>query len=53
MCDLSAARAREQPDLLAALQAAKLDDAAVRPLRPLTHRLRRAFFTSSTGSGDY
>lgn len=41
LCDMSTARAREQPALLAALQGAKLDDARIRPLRPLMHRLRR------------
>ena len=40
MCDLTTTRVREQPMLLAALQAAHLDDARMRPLRPFMHRLR-------------
>lgn len=37
LCDFLAAR---NPALLAALQAAKLSDAQMRPLRPLMHRIR-------------
>lgn len=38
LCDLG--RARDSPVLVAALQAAKLDDARIRSLRPVMHRLR-------------
>jgi hypothetical protein len=37
LCDFATARS---PVLLAALQAAKLEDAQIRPLSPLMHRLR-------------